>query len=109
MSTLVSTNDRLRQAVVSASAVFMIVGTLFGIGLFRAGVLARWASGLLAVAAIATMAPVVLPMVNQRLFAVPNGIAMIGLGWSLWREQRSPATEPATSTVVPLLDPAGAR
>ncbi len=88
---------------------YILGGTLFGIGLFRAGVLARWASGLLAVAAIATMAPVVLPMVNQRLFAVPNGIAMIGLGWSLWREQRSPATEPATSTVVPLLDPAGAR
>ncbi|MGB8021902.1 MAG: hypothetical protein WCF04_11790 [Candidatus Nanopelagicales bacterium] len=34
MSTLVSTNDRLRQIVVSASAVFMIVGTLFGIGVF---------------------------------------------------------------------------
>ena len=67
---------------------------MFGIALFRAGILARWAAALLAVAAVATMAIPLLPMVNQRLFAVPNGIAMIGLGWSLWREQRSAAAEP---------------
>ena len=45
------------------------------------------AAALLAVAAVATMAIPLLPMVNQRLFAVPNGIAMIGLGWSLWRDR----------------------
>ncbi len=54
------------------------------------------------------MAPLLLPMVNQRLFAVPNGIALIGLGWSLWREQRAAAVEPVT-TVDARLDPAGAR
>jgi hypothetical protein len=48
-------------------------------------------------------------MANQRLFAIPNGIALIGLGWSLWRDQRSVTTEPATSTSDELLDPAGAR
>ena len=82
---------------------------MFGIALFRAGVLARWAAALLAVAAVATMAIPLLPMVNQRLFAVPNGIALIGLGWSLWREQRAAAVEPVTSTVDARLDPAGAR
>ena len=66
-------------------------------------------TALLAVAAVATMAVPLLPMVNQRLFAVPNGIAMLGLGWSLWREQRSPAAEPATHTTGARLDPAGAR
>ena len=88
---------------------YLLGGLLFGIALFRAGVLARWASALLAVAAVATAAIPLLPMVNQRLFAVPNGIAMIGLGWSLWREQRSPATDPAAGSTSAVLDPAGAR
>ena len=55
------------------------------------------------------MAPLLLPMASQRLFAVPNGIAMIGLGWSLWREQRSTAAELVPSTTSARLDPAGAR
>ena len=76
---------------------YILGGLVFGIALFRAGILARWAAALLSVAAVTTMAPLLLPMVNQRLFAVPNGIAMIGLGWSLWREQRSrqPSPSPA--------------
>lgn len=88
---------------------YILGGLLFGIALFRAGILARWASALLAVAALATMGPFLLPMVNQRLFAVPNGIAMIGLGWSLWREQRSPTTSSDTGATNTQLDPAGAR
>ena len=48
-------------------------------------------------------------MVNQRLFAVPNGIAMVGLGWSLWREQRSAAERARHQLVGAQLDPAGAR
>ena len=88
---------------------YLLGGLVFGIALFRAGVLARWAAALLAVASVATMAIPLLPMVNQRLFAVPDGIALIGLGWSLWREQRAAAAEPVTSTVDARLDPAGAR
>jgi hypothetical protein len=88
---------------------YILGGLLFGIALYRAGVLARWAAALLAVAALATMGPLLVPMVNQRLFAVPNAIALIGLGWSLWREQRGAAAEPVTSTVDARLDPAGAR
>ena len=88
---------------------YLLGGLLFGIALYRAGILARWASALLAVAAVATAAIPLLPMVNQRLFAVPTGIAMIGLGWSLWREQRSPAAEPTPRTADARLDPAGAR
>ena len=88
---------------------YIVGGLVFGIALYRAGILARWASAVLAVAAVATMAIPLLPMVNQRLFAVPNAVALIGLGWSLWREQGSATTEPATSTSDELLDPAGAR
>ena len=76
----------VRAAQRSSASATSLGGLVFGIALFRAGVLARWAAALLAVAAVATMAPSLLPMVNQRLFAVPNGIALIGLGWSLWRD-----------------------
>ncbi len=74
-------------------------GLLFGIALFRAGVLARWAAALLSVGAVATIATLLLPQVNQRLFAIPVGIALIGLGYSLWREQRTAAAEPVASSV----------
>ena len=88
---------------------YIVGGLVFGIALYRAGVLARWAAALLAVAALATMAPLLLPMVNQRLFAVPNAVALIGLGWSLWREQHPATVEPVTSTIDAPLDPAGTR
>jgi hypothetical protein len=88
---------------------YLIGGLVFGVALFRAGVLARWAAALLAVASVLTMTIPFLPMVNQRLFAVPDGIALIGLGWSLWRAQRAAAVEPVNSTVDTQLDPAGAR
>jgi hypothetical protein len=91
------------------AAGYLLGGLLFGIALYRAGVLARWASALLAVAAVATMSIPMLPMVNQRLFAVVNGVAMIGLGWSLWRQQHSAATEPTIPEAAVTLDPAGAR
>jgi hypothetical protein len=89
---------------------YLLGGLVFGIALFRARVLSRWAAALLAVASVLTMTIPLLPMVNQRLFAVVNGIAMIGLGWSLWREQRS-ATEPTTAitATTATLDPAGTR
>ena len=49
------------------------------------------------------------PQLNQRLFAVPAGVALVGLGYSLWREQRTPTAEPVTSSAAAQLDPAGAK
>jgi hypothetical protein len=88
---------------------YLIGGLLFGIALFRARVLARWAAALLAVGGVAPLGILVLPQVNFRLFAIPTGVAMVGLGLSLWREQRTPAALPIPSTVSSRLDPAGAR
>jgi hypothetical protein len=62
---------------------------LFGIALFRAGVLARWAAALLAVSGFASAALSLMPDAFYRLLAFPNGIAMIGLGVSLWMSQRN--------------------
>jgi hypothetical protein len=90
------------QALFDVSGVmYMVGGLLFGIALFRARVLARWAAVLLAVGTSATVALAVLPESFNRPFAVPTGIALIGLGISLWRDQRitAPAAAPAASRV----------
>jgi hypothetical protein len=64
-------------------------GLLFGIALFRARVVSRWASLLLAYATVSVLALAALPESFSRPFAVPTGIALIGLGVSLWRTERS--------------------
>jgi len=84
-------------------------GLLFGIALFRANILARWAAALLAAGTVATLAIPVLPQINQRLFAIPTGVALVGLGYSLWREQRTRAALPRPSHASSQLDPAGAK
>src|SRR4051794_39393473 len=71
-----------------AGAGYILGGLLFGIALFRTGVLARWAAALLAVSTVSTAALAVLPQSYSRPFAVPEGIALIGLGISLYRSSR---------------------
>jgi hypothetical protein len=73
---------------------YLLGGLIFGIALFRAGVLARWAAALLAVSTVGTAALAVLPEAFNRPMAVPEGVALIGLGLSLWRvEGQSPAPD----------------
>jgi hypothetical protein len=64
---------------------YLAGGLLFGIALFRAHVLARWAAVLLAVAGLVSVALSLMPDAFYRLLAYPNAIAMAALGWSLWR------------------------
>ena len=52
---------------------YLAGGLVFGIALFRARVLARWAAGLLAVATLSTVLLQVLPYAFHRVFAVPTG------------------------------------
>jgi hypothetical protein len=67
---------------------FLAGGLIFGVALFRARVLTRWATALLAAGGIVTLALSVMPDAFYRLLAFPNGIAMIALGYSLWRQHR---------------------
>jgi hypothetical protein len=67
---------------------YLAGGLIFGIALYRARVLARWAAILLAVGGLISAVLAVMPDAFYRLLAYPNGIAMIGLGYSLWRAQR---------------------
>jgi hypothetical protein len=84
-------------------------GIIFGIALFRANILARWAAVLLSAGAVAILATSQLPELTQRLFAIPVSVALIGLGFSLWREQRTQNTRPMASPVSSQLDPTGAK
>jgi hypothetical protein len=74
---------------------YIVGGLIFGIALFRANVLARWAAVLLSVGAVATVATAQLPELTQRLFAIPVGVALIGLGLSLWRSTRTERNDAA--------------
>jgi hypothetical protein len=88
---------------------YLAGGLLFGIAMFRARVLARWAAALLAVGTVATAALSVLPESFDRPFAVPTGVALIGLGISLWRTHRTSAPAAAPVAVASAaLAPAGA-
>jgi hypothetical protein len=70
---------------------YSLGGLLFGIALFREGVLARWASVLFAYGSVSALSLAALPVSYSRPFAVPTGVALIGLGVSLWRDQRRQA------------------
>jgi hypothetical protein len=70
---------------------YLAGGLLFGIALCRARVLVRWASALLAVSGLLTVALSVMPDALYRLLAWPNGIAMVALGYSLWHSTRTSA------------------
>jgi hypothetical protein len=66
---------------------YLAGGLLFGIALYRARVLARWAAVLLAVGGLASVVLSMMPDAFYRLLAFPNAIALIGLGYSLWRQE----------------------
>jgi len=105
------TNDigPLQFLIQGGGFAYVVGGIIFGIALFRANVLARWAAVLLSVGAVALLATSQLPELTQRLFAIPVSVALIGLGYSLWRDQRTAASLPMPSAVSSQLDPAGAK
>ena len=102
--TVVGSIGHLQVLFNITGACYMVGGLVFGIALFRAGVLARWAAALLAVSTIATATLAVLPESFNRPMAVPEGLAMLGLGISLWRTQRNAVTaavaEPVTAATA---------
>ncbi len=67
---------------------YLAGGLLFGLALYRARVLPRWAATLLAVSGPVSALFTVLPDTFYRFVAFPNAIAMIALGYALWQSQR---------------------
>src|SRR3954462_3907589 len=64
----------MHPAIQFTGITYIAGGFIFAIALFRANVLARWAAALLALGTLTTIA--------------------VGVGYSLWREQRAPAAPP---------------
>lgn len=77
---------------------YILGGLIFGIALFRARVLVRWAAVLLALSTVSTVALAVLPESFNRPLAVPEGIALVALGVSLWR---NPASDHDAASISP--------
>ena len=87
---------------------YIIGGLLFGIATLRARVLPRWAAVLLSFSAVLVLAGALLPHPLDRIMAVPMGLALIWLGYSLFSERRVKVTEPLPGTVSPQLSQTGA-
>jgi hypothetical protein len=97
----------LQQAIAVQGVGYLLGGLVFGIALYRARVLTRWAAALLAVGGVVSAALSVMPDAFYRLLAFPNGIAMIGLGYSLWLVGRTATTTQPVDVDTPLRSTAG--
>ena len=75
------------------SGLYVLGGVVFGIAVYRARILQRGAAVLLAVGTVLSVSAAVLPHAVGRYAAVPVGMAMVWLGWSLWSDQRPRAPQ----------------
>jgi hypothetical protein len=86
--------------------VVYILGALtFSIATFRAGILSRWAAGLLGLGAVSSPAFALLPQALAPLAAVPVGLGLAWLGFALLSERRAPASQPVPAKSRPQLRP----
>jgi hypothetical protein len=86
-----------------SSVLLLLGGLVFGIATFRAGILSRWAAGLLAVGCVLSPAAAFLPHAIQPLVAVPIGVALAWLGYALFSERREHAAEAVPGSGSPQL------
>jgi hypothetical protein len=98
----------MQSVILSTGIAYLAGGFIFGVALFRANVLARWPAVLLALGTLATIATSIVPQ-YERLFPLPTGLALVGLGYSLWRQQRTPAAPSILDSVSLQLDAVGAK
>ncbi len=101
--TVVGDIGALQPVIQGIGFAYLVGGLLFGIALYRTRVLPRWAAALLAVGGLVSAALVIMPDAFYRFLAFPNGVAMIVLGYSLWRVARTDAptqTQPGAVEVT---------
>jgi hypothetical protein len=90
------------------AALYLLGTLLFGIALFRARILSRWAAGLLAFSGPLAIIMTRIGHPIDRLAAVPMGISLIWLGYTLWSERRAPVSEAVPGRASPQLRPTAA-
>ena len=91
------------------SGLYVLGGVVFGIAVYRARILQRGAAVLLAAGTVLSLSAAVLPHAVGRYAAVPVGMAMVWLGWSLWSEQRTRAPRSGAQRSDSRRDPASVR
>lgn len=85
------------------SMLYLVGNLLFGIAIFRARILSRWAAVLLVLSGpVALTMGVLFSHQIARLAAVPMGIALVWLGFALFFERRAPALETVSGKISPL-------
>jgi hypothetical protein len=77
------------------AALYLLGTLLFGSAILRARILSRWAAGLLAASGPLAIIMSLIGHPIDRIAAVPMGIALMGLGYALWTERRTPGSAPA--------------
>jgi hypothetical protein len=80
---------------------YILGGILFGIATFRARILSRWAGVLLAVGTAMGPVAALLPLDLQPKIAVPAGLALVWLGYSLWSEHRRKVSDSLSRVGAP--------
>jgi hypothetical protein len=88
---------------------YVLGGLLFGLATLRAGILPRWAAGLLTFAAVSVLTAPLLGHPLDRILAVPMGLALAWLGYALWSERREHAPAPVPGRERPQLRQTGAQ
>jgi hypothetical protein len=82
---------------------YALGGLVFAIGMFRARILPRWASVLLAVSIVLPFfTHSLVPHPYDRIFAVPVGLAIAWMGYALFTERREKVLEPSPCREVPI-------
>jgi len=77
---------------------YILGGLLFGIGTFRARVLSRWAAALVGLGTALGPVAAFFPPQLTGIIAVPVGLGLAWLGYSLMIERREKTTEAAPQT-----------
>ena len=89
-----------------SNVLILLGGLVFGIATFRAGILSRWAAGVLDVGCLLSPAAALLPHTIQPLVAVPIGAGLAWLGYALWSERREQAADPDDGVLTGVEQPA---
>jgi hypothetical protein len=92
-----------------STPMFILGSLLFAIATFRAGILPRWAAGLLALGSL--MVPVVAfapTELQAKIIMIPMGLGLAWMGYALFSERRAPASEPSREFGSPQVSQIGA-
>ena len=96
-------------ALWNLSDILFVLGSLvFGIATLRAGVLSRWAAGVFTVGIAVAPAYGLLPTALQPFVAVPIGLGLAWMGFSVWAERIAPTEQPAPGRGMAQLRPTSA-